>query len=151
MGGFKEREFEVANIEIIRNYTPDLPTILVDPDQVRQVFLNLINNAGDAINGSGKITLSTTSDEKDIRVTVTDTGCGMTSDQIKKIFNPFYTNKEAGKGTGLGLSVSLSIVKSMDGSIDVQSLPGAGSAFTVVLPITRTERSGNGAKPSDKS
>jgi two-component system NtrC family sensor kinase len=74
----------------------------------------------------------------------------MTFDQIKKIFNPFYTNKEAGKGTGLGLSVSLSIVKSMDGSIDVQSLPDAGSAFTVVLPITRTERSGNGAQHSDK-
>ncbi len=53
MGGFKEREFEVANIEIIRNYSPDLPKILVDPDQIRQVFLNLINNAGDAITGSG--------------------------------------------------------------------------------------------------
>ena len=150
MGGFKEREFEVANIEIIRNYSPDLPKIRVDPDQVRQVFLNLINNAGDAINGSGTITISTASDEKDIRVTVTDTGCGMTFDQIKKIFNPFYTNKEAGKGTGLGLSVSLSIVKSMDGSIDVQSMPGAGSAFTVLLPIAKTERGGNGAPRSGK-
>jgi two-component system NtrC family sensor kinase len=150
MGGFKEREFEVANIEIIRNYSPDLPKILVDPDQVRQVFLNLINNAGDAINGSGTMTISTTSDGKDICVTITDTGSGMTSDQLKKIFNPFYTNKEAGKGTGLGLSVSLSIVKSMDGSIDVQSMPGAGSAFSVVLPISRTERGANGAPRSGK-
>ena len=150
MGGFKEREFQVADIEIVRNYSSDLPRILVDPDQIRQVFLNLINNAGDAINGSGTITLSTTSDEKDIRVTVTDTGCGMTFDQTKKIFTPFFTNKEAGKGTGLGLSVSLSIVKSMDGSIDVQSMPGAGSAFTVVLPIAKTERGGNGAQPGGK-
>jgi len=148
MGGFKEREFEVANIEIIRNYSPDLPKILVDPDQIRQVFLNLINNAGDAITGSGTITISTASDEKDLRVTVTDTGCGMTFDQTKKIFTPFFTNKEAGRGTGLGLSVSLSIVKSMDGSIDVQSLPGAGSSFTVVLPITETERDGNGTQRS---
>ena len=112
--------------------------------------MNLINNAGDAIDGSGTITLSTTSDEKVIRVTVTDTGCGMTFDQTKKIFTPFFTNKEAGKGTGLGLSVSLSIIKSMDGSIDVQSLPGAGSSFTVLLPISKTERGGNGAKRGGK-
>ena len=150
LGGFKEREFEIENIEIIRNYNSDLPKILVDPDQIRQVFLNLINNAGDAITGSGTITISTTSNGKDIRVTVTDTGCGMTFDQTKKIFDPFYTNKETGKGTGLGLSVSLSIVRSMGGSIDVQSMPGAGSSFTVVLPISKTERGGNGAQRSGK-
>jgi len=150
LDGFKKREFEVANIEIIRNYSPDLPKLLIDPDQIRQVFLNLINNAGDAITGSGTITIATACDEKDIRVTVTDTGRGMTFDQIKKIFDPFYTSKEVGKGTGLGLSVSLSIVKSMDGTIDVQSMPDAGSAFTVVLPIAKTERNGNGAKPRAK-
>jgi two-component system NtrC family sensor kinase len=150
LGGFKEREFEIENIEIIRNYNSDLPKILVDPDQIRQVFLNLINNAGDAITGSGTITISTANDNKNIRVTVTDTGRGMTSDQIKKIFDPFYTNKEAGKGTGLGLSVSLSIVRSMVGSIDVQSMPGAGSSFTVVLPIFNTERGGNAAQRSGK-
>ncbi len=150
MNGFMERELEVANIKIIRNYTPDLPKISVDPDQIRQVFLNLINNAGDAITGPGTITISTTNDENDIRVSVTDTGRGMTFDQTKKIFDPFYTSKEAGSGTGLGLSVSLSIVKSMNGSIDVQSMPGAGSAFTVVLPISKTEREGNGAKRSGK-
>ena len=150
MGGFKERELEVANIKIIRDYSPDLPKIRVDPDQIRQVFLNLINNAGDAITGSGTITISTTSDEKDIRVTVTDTGCGMTFDQIKKIFDPFYTSKEVGKGTGLGLSVSLSIVRSMDGSIDVQSMPDAGSSFTVVLPISKTEGGRDGATISGK-
>ena len=150
LGGFKEREFEIENIEIIRNYNSDLSKILVDPDQIRQVFLNLINNAGDAITGSGTITISTANDNKNIRVTVTDTGRGMTSDQIKKIFDPFYTNKEAGKGTGLGLSVSLSIVRSMDGSIDVQSMPDAGSSFTVVLPIFNTERGGNAAQRSGK-
>jgi two-component system NtrC family sensor kinase len=150
LGGFKEREFEIENIEIIRNYNSDLPKILVDPDQIRQVFLNLINNAGDAITESGTITISTANDNKNILVTVTDTGRGMTSDQIKKIFDPFYTNKEAGKGTGLGLSVSLSIVRSMDGSIDVQSMPGTGSSFTVVLPISNTERGGNAARRSGK-
>ncbi|MGD8521218.1 MAG: ATP-binding protein [Desulfobacterales bacterium] len=145
ISGFKEREFAVSNIKIDRIYDPELPEIQVDPDQIRQVFLNLINNAGDAISGSGIITLSTTGDEKNIRITVTDSGRGMTADQIKKIFDPFYTTKEAGKGTGLGLSVSFSIVKSMGGSIDVQSMPGAGSSFTVVLPIHITQGVDNGA------
>ncbi len=139
LGGFKEREFKVANIAIMRNYQSDLPKILVDPDQIRQVFLNLINNAGAAINGSGTITISTTSDDTQIYVTVTDSGCGMTFDQIKKIFDPFFTTKEAGRGTGLGLSVSLSIIKSMGGSIDVQSMPGAGSSFTISLPNDLTK------------
>jgi two-component system NtrC family sensor kinase len=144
MRGFKEREFEVANIKISRHYDPKLPEILVDPDQIRQVFLNLINNAGDAITGSGTITISTSQDGKNIRVAVTDNGRGMSYDQIQKIFDPFYTSKEAGKGTGLGLSVSLSIVKSMGGSIDVQSMPGAGSIFTVLLPIQMTRGAENG-------
>jgi two-component system NtrC family sensor kinase len=146
MHGFKEREFEVTNIKINRHYDPKLPEILVDPDQIRQVFLNLINNAGDAITGSGTITISTCQDAKNIRVAVTDNGQGMNYDQIQKIFDPFYTSKEAGKGTGLGLSVSLSIVKSMGGSIDVQSMPGAGSTFTVLLPIQMTKGAENGCQ-----
>jgi two-component system NtrC family sensor kinase len=135
MHGFKEREFEVTNIKINRDYDPQLPEIVVDPDQIRQVFLNLINNAGDAIGGAGRITISTSRDDDHIRIAVTDTGTGMNYDQIQKIFAPFYTTKKTGKGTGLGLSVSLSIVRSMGGSIDVQSMPGAGSTFTVLLPI----------------
>ena len=70
---------------------------------------------------------------------MTDTGVGMDGEQIKKIFDPFYTTKEVGKGTGLGLSVSIGIVQSMGGTIEVQSLPGAGSAFTVVLPKKQTK------------
>ena len=146
MHGFKEREFAVANIKINRHYDPKLQEILVDPDQIRQVFLNLINNAGDAITGSGTITLSTSQDAKNIRVAVTDNGQGMNYDQIQKIFDPFYTTKETGKGTGLGLSVSLSIVKSLGGSIDVQSMPGAGSTFTVLLPVQISKGAGNGCK-----
>ena len=140
ISGFKQREFEVENIAIMRNYDPKLPDIVADPDQVRQVLLNLINNAGDAIQGSGSITIATACDGEYVRVTVTDTGQGMTSDQMKKVFDPFYTTKQAGKGTGLGLSVSLSIVAAMGGTIDVQSMPGAGSSFTISLPIDITER-----------
>ena len=140
MGGFKQRAFEVENIKIKKQYDPELPSVIADPDQIRQVFLNLINNAGDAISGSGTITVTTTGEPDHVRVTIIDTGKGMTAEQMKKIFDPFYTTKPAGAGTGLGLSVSLSIVKSMGGSIDVQSMPGAGSSFTVSLPIGITER-----------
>lgn len=137
MSGLKIREFTLSDIEIIRNYYPDLPEIPLDRDQISQVFMNLINNAGDAISGPGKITISTTSDDEYVTVTIKDTGKGMTSDQMKEIFNPFYTTKDVGKGTGLGLSVSLSIVETMGGTIDVQSLEDAGSSFTVSLPKFR--------------
>jgi len=137
LGGLKEREFKLSDIEIVRNYDPGLPEILLDHDQIRQVFLNLINNAGDAISGPGTITLSTSRNDQYIKVNIKDTGVGMTLEQINRIFEPFYTTKEVGKGTGLGLSVSLSIVESLGGTIDVQSLEGAGSSFIVSLPIHR--------------
>ena len=148
--GFKQREFEVENIKIKKQYDPDLPDIIADSDQIRQILLNLINNAGDAINESGTITLATASDGERVQVTITDTGRGMTTGQLKKIFDPFYTTKPPGKGTGLGLSVSLGIVQSMGGSIEVQSMPGAGSSFTVSLPIDMTERGNDAADINDR-
>jgi two-component system NtrC family sensor kinase len=149
LSGFKQHELEIQNIEIRRHYRKGLPDVVVDPDQLRQVLLNIINNAGDAINGSGAITISTSSNTNHVLVTVTDTGHGMTSDQVKKVFDPFYTTKEIGKGTGLGLSVSLGIVKSMGGSIDVQSIPEVGSSFTVSFPIHMTERGEHGTAPNN--
>jgi two-component system NtrC family sensor kinase len=98
------------------------------------VFLNIINNAGDAIDGAGRITISTAVKSGNILVTIRDSGAGMSADRRKRIFEPFYTTKEQGKGTGLGLSVSLSIIESIGGSIDVQSLEGQGSSFIVTIP-----------------
>jgi two-component system NtrC family sensor kinase len=135
INGVKAREFKVANIDIIRDYDPDIPQTLLDTDQIRQVFLNIINNAGDAIAGAGSITISTATRDEHIRITIQDTGTGMTETEISKIFDPFFTTKEIGKGTGLGLSVSLSIIESLGGSIAVQSLKGQGSSFTISLPI----------------
>ena len=139
VSGVIEKEFEVSDIRLVRDYDQDLPKILLDPEQMRQVFLNIINNAGDAIQGGGTVTLTTRHDSESVRVTITDTGVGMTTEQMEKIFQPFYTTKEVGKGTGLGLSISLSIVQSLGGRIEVQSMPGAGSSFTVVLPIVPYE------------
>jgi two-component system NtrC family sensor kinase len=129
----------VSNIKLVRDYDLDLPETMLDPDQLGQVFLNLINNAGDAINGAGTITLATRRDGEVIRVSVTDDGAGMTAEVMQRIFQPFYTTKEVRKGTGLGLSISMSIVESMGGAIEVQSMPGAGSCFTVVLPVAEKE------------
>jgi two-component system NtrC family sensor kinase len=144
VGGLKEQEFQVSNITLVRDYQPDLPRVAMDADQMSQVFLNLINNAGDAIDGPGTITLSTRRDGDWVRVTVTDTGAGMTSEVMQQVFLPFYTTKEVGKGTGLGLSVSSSIVESLGGRIEVQSMPGAGSSFTVVLPVSQPEAVAHG-------
>jgi len=145
VSGLIEREFKVSNISLEKDYEANLPKVPLDPDQMSQVFLNLINNAGDAIDGAGKITLSTRRDNGTIRVSVTDTGKGMDAEQLRNIFTPFYTTKEAGKGTGLGLPVSLSIVESMGGTIEVQSILGTGSSFTVVLPIKDSKEENDGA------
>jgi two-component system, NtrC family, sensor kinase len=139
ISGLITREFEVEGIEIVRNYGPGLPDILLDRDKIRQVFLNLINNAGDAIQNGGTVTIRTRREQENIKITIKDTGAGMAPDTIEQIFNPFFTTKEVGKGTGLGLSVSLNIVESLGGTVYVQSIEGAGSEFTVTLPIQRAE------------
>ena len=135
LGGVKQKQFDVANIELVMDLQPNLPDTLVDPDQIRQVFLNLVNNAGDAISGPGTITVSTRSDDSEIIVSIADTGEGMTPEQLEKIFNPFYTTKEVGKGTGLGLSISLGIIESVNGRMNVESQKGRGSTFTLTFPI----------------
>lgn len=150
LGGFKEKSLNLADIEVVRQFDPHLPHIMVDHDLIRQVFLNLINNAGDAIEGPGQITISTIQKDETVHITVTDTGKGMDSEQMKFIFDPFFTTKEVGKGTGLGLSVSIGIVESMGGRMEVQSLPGAGSAFTVVLSNKANKGAINGKHDTDE-
>lgn len=135
--GFKEKEFRVSNIALERDYQEGLPEALVDPDQLRQVFLNLLNNAGDAIEGSGRITLkSECHDGKTIKVTISDTGKGISPEELEKIFNPFYTTKESGRGTGLGLSVSRDIIESFGGKIEAFSTQGAGTSFVITIPAS---------------
>ena len=131
-------ELAVSNIEITRDYDRALPQIVTDKNQLQQVILNMVNNAGDAIGGNkGRISVSTSRREKMLTVSINDTGHGMTPDQLEKIFLPFYTTKEVGKGTGLGLSVSFGIVRSLGGEIKVTSAPGEGSTFTILLPLKK--------------
>jgi len=129
-------EIVVSNVKVIRKYAPDLPPILTDANQLEQVILNVINNAVDAIGDNpGTITITTGLDNKKVRIGFADTGHGMTRQQLEQIFMPFFTTKEVGKGTGLGLSVSYGIMKSLGGSVEVESEVGRGCQFTLVLPV----------------
>lgn len=112
----------------------DLPESYCSPGQINQVLLNLLVNAGQAIEGSGAIKVTSRFDGENIEIRVTDTGKGIEKDAIKKLFDPFYTTKPVGEGTGLGLSISYGIIKEHQGEILVQSKVGAGTSFTLVLP-----------------
>lgn len=112
----------------------DLPQTCCSPGQINQVLLNLLVNAGQAIEGSGAIKVTSSFDGENIEIRVTDTGKGIEKEALKQLFDPFYTTKPVGEGTGLGLSISYGIIKEHKGEILVQSKVGAGSSFTIVLP-----------------
>ncbi len=121
-------------INLVRNFTPGLPPIFLDPAQIKQVFLNLIKNAVESMEGGGTLTIQTFEEEHYIRTDVSDTGQGIAPEVMKKIFTPFFTTKTS--GTGVGLVVSQKIIDDHDGKLRVSSIQGKGSTFSVLLPIT---------------
>jgi two-component system NtrC family sensor kinase len=129
------------NIEVARKLSAKLPQVIVDPSQMEQVFVNLIMNAAEAMDGSGRLTVSTGLDPTGgfVEVNFADTGHGISEEHIERIFDPFFTTKEVGHGTGLGLAISYGIVKEHEGTISVVSTVGKGATFTVRLPAAPTE------------
>jgi len=149
---------ELANIKIIKNLAPDIPSIMANAPQLQQVFINIINNACAAMAKGGNLTVSTKlkmnngpekikdfpglsprnfeeiPEGKKVEICFTDTGEGIPENIIDRIFDPFVTTKPVGKGTGLGLSVSYEIIEKHNGTIDVQSEEGKGTTFTIILP-----------------
>jgi signal transduction histidine kinase len=123
-----------TRVEVVRQYG-ELPRISCMPSQLNQVFLNMLTNAAQAIEGPGKILLKTEVEEDWLKVTVQDTGKGIPADVLPRIFDPFFTTKPVGQGTGLGLSISYQIVQQHGGDIRVTSQPGKGTRFTVRLPL----------------
>lgn len=133
---FCKSDFKRKGISTVLNYDKRLPQILAIPDQIKQIFLNLLNNAADACQkGGGIITISTRQEEDRVAVAIKDNGTGIESEKLDLIFQPFYTTKPEVKGTGLGLSVCHGIVQNHQGEIRVESQPDEGSTFTVRLPI----------------
>ena len=122
------------SITIVRDYG-DLPLVWCVPSQINQVFLNLLNNARQAIRERGTITIRTRHEAACAIVEIEDDGFGMTEEQLRRIFEPFFTTKPTGEGTGLGLSLSLDIIQRHGGSLTADSDLGTGSTFTVSLPI----------------
>ena len=129
-----EPQFRKSNIEIVKNYPETPPRVLGNAGKLQQVFTNLILNARDAIIGSGTITLSSDFNQDRVIVEVSDTGEGIAPENLKKIYDPFFTTKGVGSGTGLGLAVSYGIVQEHAGSIEAESELGKGTTFRLIFP-----------------
>lgn len=121
-------------VELEKDYG-DIPPVLCSPSQINQVFLNLIVNAAQAIEGMGIIQLRTYTDANDVIVEIKDNGKGIPADILPKIFDPFFTTKDVGEGTGLGLSIAYQIIQQHGGDMQVHSTTGQGTQFTIRLPI----------------
>jgi two-component system NtrC family sensor kinase len=148
---FIERPAHLKNTEIVLDLAPDLPRLWVDENQIKQVIMNMLVNAEQAIEAGGNIMVQTrvaaapvspdpgSAPVPMVEIAIIDSGCGIPEKDLQRIFDPFFTSKEVGKGTGLGLSVSHGIVKAHGGTIKVESAVGKGSIFRVYLPIQAVE------------
>jgi signal transduction histidine kinase len=132
-----ELQMVKTHISVQRHYSRDIPKINLDSDKMKQVYMNLLLNARQAINGGGQITVTTAfnQEENTVSIKIADTGYGIAPEKIDAIFDPFFTTKKTGKGTGLGLSISYGIVREHRGEILVESALGEGSVFTIILPV----------------
>jgi len=130
---------EIKYVATLQKEYSDIPQIKCFPQQLNQVFMNLLVNAAHAISEQGVITVQTWQDEYNIFVSIKDTGSGIPIDLQKRIFEPFFTTKGTGKGTGLGLSISFDIVKKHGGELTFASQLGQGTTFTVRLPINNAQ------------
>ena len=142
---FLAPRFREQRIQLEQRLGENLPRITADPDRLEQVFVNLLNNAADAMPQGGTITVESSSVRErgqHVVLSFADTGCGIPEDQIPKIFDPFFTTKPKGKGTGLGLSVSYGIIRDHGGKIEVESQPNHGTVFQVRLPSEETRHEG---------
>ncbi len=130
-----KKELITRGVIVTTHFPPHIPKIKIVGDQIKQVILNILQNAIDACQKGGTITIKLELSQNRIITSVSDTGCGINPDDLKYIFDPFFTTKPDLKGTGLGLSVSYGIIKNHGGRIDVESKPGVGSTFSIALPL----------------
>jgi hypothetical protein len=132
-----EHQLENAGVRVQVETAEPLPEIRGDFGKLQQVFLNLFLNARDAMEGGGELAIRTWSDNGSVRVEVSDSGHGISAENLSRIYDPFFTTKASKKGTGLGLAVTYGIVKEHGGSIEVDSRPGAGTRFVLDFPAAR--------------
>ena len=144
---FAEEQIKSKNINITRHFSPGLPTIHIDSNQIRQVFTNILMNSLEAMPNGGTISISTDSikseaaQKNDLQIVFADTGCGIPADKIEKVFDPFYTTKDTSGNAGLGLSITKGIIDKHQGTIRIESEPGKGTRITIRLPSNEVGKS----------
>ncbi len=135
---FAANHTDMRGVAIRREFASGLPPVMLDGDQMRQVAINLILNAGGAMPDGGELTVRTeAAEEGRVRIVFSDSGCGIPAESLEKIFEPFYTTKE--RGTGLGLAITRQIIEQHHGDIHIESEPGRGTTVVVTLPVEREE------------
>ncbi|MBI4863914.1 MAG: HAMP domain-containing protein [Candidatus Riflebacteria bacterium] len=132
-----QHQAELNNVRLELESSADLPKVLCDPTQIEQVVLALLMNALEASSGGGTVRVSSGlgSDRREVHIKIQDDGPGIPADVLPKLFEPFFTAKESGRGVGLGLAISRGIVERHGGRIEVESEPGQGTVFTVIVPV----------------
>ncbi|WP_347274717.1 ATP-binding protein [Candidatus Kuenenia sp.] len=130
-----ESYFKNIGVNVVKKYELMIPDIVVDQDQIRQVFLNIFKNAAESMQKGGKLIVETAKEDEYVRINITDTGEGMDADTLENIFTPFYTKKR--EGTGIGLAVSQKIVDDHEGFIKVKSELNQGATFSIFLPVKK--------------
>jgi two-component system NtrC family sensor kinase len=136
-----EKQFRELDIKIDSRFAQGLDQVNASKNQLRQVFLNMIANARDAMPDGGTLTVTTSGNSDEISVEISDTGIGIPEENLKKIFDSFFTTKDEIKGVGLGLSVCYGFIQDHGGDIKVESQVGAGTTFTITLPVHANETS----------
>ena len=132
-----EHQLRKNGITLEMDLADELPETLGNGGKLQQVFMNLFLNAKDAMPRGGTLSLRSYENNSEIVIEINDTGVGISKEDIKKIYDPFFTTKSVGKGTGLGLSVSFGIIQEHSGRISVESQPNKGTSFSLYLPVKR--------------
>ncbi|HET6461406.1 MAG TPA: ATP-binding protein [Syntrophales bacterium] len=138
---FIDHQLKLRHIKLIKDFSLSVPKVTVDGNQIKQVFLNLLLNSIDAMDDGGTITIvvqtvESASGERHVQITLTDTGCGIPKDRIEKVFDPFYTTKNASGNAGLGLSIAKGIVDKHHGTVEIESKSERGTCVTIGLPAS---------------
>ena len=136
---FIEHQLKLKHIKLVKRLSPNLPKVTIDINQIKQVFLNVLLNAIDAMRDGGTLTISAEQEgsgasERQLRITVADTGCGIPTDTIEKVFDPFYTTKDGTGNAGLGLSITKGIIDKHHGSVRIESEVDKGTKVIIGLP-----------------
>ena len=130
------KEAELRAIQIALEIAEDIPVFNSDRGKLQQIFLNIVNNAFAALSDGGSLNISARlENDKNVSVTFTDNGCGITKEDLNRIFEPFYSTKTGQGGTGLGLSITYNLIQEIGGRINVESEIDKGTSFTISIPI----------------